>query len=160
MSNGPNTVASPKCALKIINKFDNVLFVQVVALDLSQHGNLETQASLTWFLFYFCCSYMCEVMQSCWCWMSWRVLKETDSPHLWLHDIFYNCERRNQRFRPHSWYLCRSGEETWQPQSRRSPHSNISSPFLSRPPPEFLGTHYIHWGGCRNKTGEKYCVQD
>ena len=24
--------------------------------------------------------------------MSWRVLKETDSPHLWLHDIFYNCE--------------------------------------------------------------------
>ena len=66
----------------------------------------------------------------------------------------------NQRFRPRSWYLCRSGEETWQPQSRRSPHSNISSPFHSRPPPEFLGTHYIHWGGCRNKTGEKYCVQD
>ena len=33
---------------KTINEPDNVVFVKVEALDLSQHGNLETQASLTW----------------------------------------------------------------------------------------------------------------
>lgn len=45
-----------------IDKLDNVVFVNVVVLDLSQHGYLETQAR--------------QVRQNCCCWTSWRVLKE------------------------------------------------------------------------------------
>ena len=33
--------------LKTVNVLDNVVFIKVVALDLSEHGDLETQASLT-----------------------------------------------------------------------------------------------------------------